>query len=233
MSSTPAASRPIGLARRGLAHACLGACMLLGCHRPPVDCEYDSVERCLWERGQTEPDSNKPKATTSEGNQGDGSLGEQETLERWTEFGSALRGLAELIGSGLEWSLVEEQARELCGTPPELLGQGSEDEDPHAWSCTLANALELDGTLLKLELGEGVVSLTADTLTERSSAQLVALARAAVDSCVDGFHAVDGPVNQEFERCTLRSGPLLFVGRFPRDLDADRWQVSIAVVDAG
>ncbi|MFV8751027.1 hypothetical protein ACNOYE_10820 [Nannocystaceae bacterium ST9] len=207
---------------------------LLACPRRPPDCEYDSIERCLWERGRETPD---PSGEGSPGESGVGNEGEpqldgdDEPYERWAELDAALDELAELIGSGLEWPLVDERARELCGSPPEL--RDAPDEPP-AWACPLADVLELDGNALVLEVGEGVVSLTAESLTERVSEKLVALALdTAGDSCIDGFDAVEGPVNQEFSSCTLRSGPLLYVGRFPQDLDADRWQVSIAVVDAG
>jgi hypothetical protein len=209
-----------------------------GCRRPPPDCEYDSVERCLWERGEA-----KPATTEGGGPSGEGGLsgqldGDEGQLERWDELETTLGQLAELIGSGLEWPLVDERARELCGSeptaPPERADEDEAEADRHAWVCPLAEALELDGNALVLEVGEGVVSLTADALTDQVSGKIVALALDTTrPSCEDGFSSVDGPVNQEFQRCTLRAGPLLYVGRFPRDLDADRWQVSIAVVDAG
>lgn len=208
----------------------------LACHRPPPDCEYDSVERCLWDRGGVTPGSSEGVGTPDEAGGAQGQVdGEDELVERWDELDVALGQLAELIGSGLEWPLIDERARALCGSPPELreTTEGAAD-DPPAWACPLAEALELDGTALMLEVGEGVVSLTADAVTDRVSGKLVELALTTTrGSCLDNFQSVDGPVNQEFSTCTLRAGPLLYVGRFPRDLDADRWQVSIAVVDAG
>jgi hypothetical protein len=209
----------------------------LGCRRTPPDCEYDSIERCLWERGGATPSTTEADGPASEGG-AEGQLeGGDESLERWDELDATLEQLAELIGSGLEWPLVDERARELCGSPPTAREGDSDsqaEDEPRAWVCPLAQALELDGQVLLLEVGEGVVSLTADSLTEQTSGKLVALALDTTrESCESGFASVDGPVNQEFQRCTLRAGPLLYVGRFPRDLDADRWQVSIAVVDAG
>jgi hypothetical protein len=206
-----------------------------GCRRPPPDCEYDSVERCLWERGgTTEAGSNEAGGPQGEaGGVGQGEGG-GEVVEYWEELDVTLEQLAELIGSGLEWPLVDERARELCGSPPTNREAAEGEDEQRAWVCPLARALELDGHALLLEVGEGVVSLTADSLTEQTSGKLVALAlETTSESCEGGFSSVDGPVNQEFQRCTLRAGPLLYVGRFPRDLDADRWQVSIAVVDAG
>jgi hypothetical protein len=208
----------------------------LACHGRPPDCEYDSVERCLWDRGGVTPGSSEGVNTPDEGGGASGQVdGPAESVERWDELDVALGQLAELIGSGLEWPLVDERARALCGSPPELResSEGAAD-DPRAWTCSLAEALELDGTALMLEVGEGVVSLTADALTDQVSGKLVERALTTTrGSCSDNFQSVDGPVNQEFSSCTLRAGPLLYVGRFPRDLDADRWQVSIAVVDAG
>jgi hypothetical protein len=211
--------------------------LLLGCPRTPPDCEYDSIERCLWERGGVTPRSTEGGDTPGENGGGEGQVeGEGGPLEHWAELDTALDQLAELIGSGLEWPLVDERARELCGSPPTLreVGSAGKDDDLRAWVCPLAEALELDGHALLLEVGEGVVSLTADSLTEEISGKIVALALDTTrESCEGGFQTVDGPVNQEFQRCILRAGPMLYVGRFPRDLDADRWQVSIAVVDAG
>lgn len=211
----------------------LVALLALACRRLPSDCEYDSLERCLWERGGATPGSTDAAGPKGEGG-GEGQLeGGDELIERWDDLDTTLDQLAELIGSGLEWPLVDERARELCGSPP-TLRHAEDDDDPRAWVCPLAGMLELDGHTLQLEVGEGVVSLTSDELTEQVSGKLVALALDTTrQSCEGGFQSVDGPVNQEFQRCTLHAGPLLYIGRFPRDLDADRWQVSLAVVDAG
>lgn len=206
----------------------------LGCPRVPADCEYDSVERCLWAKGRAEPDAGKPpKDTTTSGVDPNLLEDDDEPFERWVELDAVVDGLAELIGAGLEWALIDERARELCGTPPQPLVD-EQGQPLRAWVCPLATELALDGEPLVLELGEGVVSLSADALTERTSGKLVSLALdTTAEACVDEFESVEGPVNQEFLRCTLRAGPMLYIGRFPRDLDADRWQVSIAVVDAG
>jgi hypothetical protein len=210
---------------------------VLACHGRPPDCEYDSVERCLWDRGGVTPGSSETVGSPDEGGGASGQVdGPTDAVERWDELEVVLGQLGELIGSGLEWPLVDERARTLCGTLPEPREATSNapPADPHAWVCPLAQALVLDGTVLMLEVGEGVVSLTADALTDQVSGKLVERALATTrGSCSDNFQSVDGPVNQEFSTCTLRAGPLLYVGRFPRDLDADRWQVSIAVVDAG
>ncbi len=206
---------------------------LLACHRPPPDCEFDSVERCLWERGVAPPDPSDAGGPSIEsaGNGEGQPVGEAEPFERWLALAATIDELAVLIGSGLEWALIDERARELCGSPPELR---ETLDGPPAWVCSPAAALEIDGNQLRLEVGEGVVSLTAEGLTERVSGKLVALALDTIgEACQGDFHSVEGPVNQEFSMCALRSGPVLYVGRFPQDLDADRWQVSIAVVDAG
>jgi hypothetical protein len=206
---------------------------LSGCPRTPPDCEYDSVERCLWERGQTKPDGKDPKDSGTSGLDPDLLEGDDEPFERWVELDQAVDGLAGLVGAGLEWPLFDAKARELCEYPPEVRVD-AEGVLLRAWSCPLGQPLALDDKPLVLELGEGVASLTADALSERASGKLVALALdSTADACLDEFESVEGPVNQEFLRCTLRTGPMLYIGRFPRDLDADRWQVSIAVVDAG
>lgn len=207
--------------------------VLSGCPRTPPDCEYDSVERCLWERGQTAPEGKDPKDSATSGLDPELLAGDDEPFERWEELDEAVDGLAGLIAAGLEWELFDAKARELCEYPPEPRVD-AEGRALRAWACPLAHQLALDDKPLVLELGEGVASLSADELSERTSGKLVALALdSTADACMDEFESVEGPVNQEFLRCTLRTGPMLYIGRFPRDLDADRWQVSIAVVDSG
>ena len=45
-------------------------------------------------------------------------------------------------------------------------------------------------------------------------------------------HSASGGL-QDYYRCSLPEGPYLVVARFPRDAKASRWQVSIAIVNAG
>ena len=56
----------------------------LGCRRPPPDCEYDSVERCLWERGEAKPATTEGGGPSGEGGlpgQLDGDAGQLDRIE--------------------------------------------------------------------------------------------------------------------------------------------------------
>ncbi len=203
----------------------------LACTNRPPGCEHESVERCLWERGVAPPkdrgDEGEGEDPTRAGEL-DGAIVEETT---WSQLDTVVDELAALMGSGLEWPLIDARARELCGTEPL---PSSEDEGA-PWVCSLATTLEIEGRELLLEVGNGVVSLSTEGLSEQQSSSVLELAReTSLDACAEQrFVPVEAAVHQEFQRCTLSAGPLLYVGRFPRDLEADRWQVSIAVVDSG
>lgn len=194
-----------------------------------------SQERCLWLQGVANPE---PRVDESDhgrelGNESGGpSTGEPAELER------VMTDVVEIMRFGLEWRLVDQRARELCRTRDEdgaLVPADvtlAEDGRP-AWTCPVAG-LELDGEELLLEASAGVISLSSLELDASRSDALFDLARARFEPRCDGaFEELDGAKGEVFQRCPLPEGPFLIVGRFPRDREADRWQVSIAVVDAG
>jgi hypothetical protein len=92
----------------------------------------------------------------------------------------------------------------------------------------------IDTQSLALEATAAVLSLTADALDETRSEELYELARARFAPwCAGAFEELEGTDHLVFYRCALPEGPFLVVARFPRDLEAGQWQVSIAVLDAG
>lgn len=204
------------------------------CRTAPSDCSYESNERCLWERGVVEPDDRQGDLEGGElGSDPDGS-GPAERTELEHTIGSVI----EIMRGGLEWPLVDQLARRLCsqadvdGTLIEAEVELA-DESGLAWSCAVAN-LELDGERLTLEASRGVISLSASDLDAARSEQLLERARARfAHKCAGAFEELEGAKLEVFHRCALPEGPYLVVARFPAELEADRWQVSIAVVDAG
>lgn len=200
------------------------------CRRPPPGCEHDSLERCLWEQGAPTP---------GDGGDGDGgegsSLAPGELGER-SELDATLAAVVEIMSDGLEWPLVEARARELCLEEP--LAAADEGSAGAVWSCQLDEAIQLGQRSVVLEAGGGVLALTVGNLSADASAELLTAARGrfAAWCAGDPFIALEARIHEEFQRCTLAEGPYLLVGRFPRDLDqldAERWQVSIAVIDTG
>jgi hypothetical protein len=216
------------------------------CRATPTDCTHNSNERCLWEQAVVAP-------VNDDGQLDGGELAvdpdgadptEQAALEH------TLTSVIEIMQLGLEWPLVDQRARTLCSQQDAegelteaaivVADEGaSTDEGPStdeaalAWSCPVAK-LELDGESLALEASQGVISLSASDLDALRSEQLQERARTRfAQKCLGEFEEIEGAKLEAFYRCALPEGPYLVIARFPRDVEADLWQVSIAVVDAG
>lgn len=215
---------PLVLALAGL----IGA----SCRATPTQCEEDSAERCLWEEGVKPPaDPTDPEA----GGEGDGAAGEGVASEP-TELDETLTQMISIIGAGLEWSLVDERARGLCSGEARDPDPNPEQPQsaPAAWTCAIGD-LEIHGQQLELEASDGVLSLSAVDIGDAESAELFEFAQRRFDGLCAGdpFTHFESEGLQEYYRCSLPEGPYLVVARFPRDPKASRWQVSIAIVNAG
>jgi hypothetical protein len=205
------------------------------CRAAPTDCRHDSSQRCAWEQSVVTPgDEGVGEVDGAElGGDSDGA-----TPTERAELEQALTSVIEIMRVGLEWPLVDQRARALC-SQPDAEGVMSEvavqlaDESGLAWSCPVAH-LELDDQGLTLEATHGVISLSASELDAVRSEQLAERARAQfAHKCRGQFEELKGAKLEVFHRCALPEGPYLVVSRFPHDVEADLWQVSIAVVDAG
>jgi len=208
------------------------ACLTGGsCRSVATDCEHESTERCLWEAGKAPtPITNNPDPDG-----GDGELVDPGVASGPTELDETLSRMVAIIGAGLEWSLVDERARALCSGEPGDPEPGPELPPPaaNAWTCAITE-LKIHDQPLALEASEGVLSLSAVDIGDAESAELFEFARSRFNGwCAAPCSQFEGQNLQEFCRCSLPEGPYLVVARFPRDLKADRWQVSIAIVDAG
>lgn len=202
------------------------------CRSTPTDCRHDSTERCLWEAGVA-----RPIETPSEGDlDRNPELGDGGVTNETTQIDKTLTEMVSIIAAGLEWSLVDERARTLCSEAPAEPEPepGMPVPIPDAWTCAIRE-LDLADQSLALEASTGVLSLSASDIGDVESAQLFELAQQRFDGwCAGGsFKEFEGQGLAEFYRCSLPDGPYLVIARFPRDLDAGRWQVSIAIVDAG
>ena len=98
----------------------LAAPALLGaaCPRRPDDCEHDSIERCNWEQAVGKAEAGKGSGGGSGSGDSAGSSGGTYEGEVSSESRDALDetmlGMVEIMADGLEWSLVDVRARELC-----------------------------------------------------------------------------------------------------------------------
>gem|GEM_PF-2105758 len=112
---------------------------------------------------------------------------------------------------------------------------GVEADPGVAWACWPATPIPILERNFSLETGGGVLALSTTHIAERESAEILAFALERFDSWCEGgsFERTDSRINHEVYRCALPEGPYLLVGRFPNDLEAELWQISIAVMDAG
>ena len=238
----PAARSLVSGARAGA----LGVSALLAggasCPTKTDDCRHGNEQRCLWEQGEANRDGDGAGDSSANGPiDTDTAIASREEA---TELDQALADMIEIMGAGFEWALIDERARAMCiefGNRDDEFddGDGSAREptpnpdDAEAWSCPIF-ALDINGQPLELEASAGVISLSAEPLDADQSAALLEFARARFDDrCGGNFEEIEGPKLEVYHRCALPEGPYLVVARFPRDLEADQWQVSIAVVDAG
>jgi hypothetical protein len=214
---------PLVLALAGL----IGA----SCRSTPTQCEHENTERCLWEAGVSPPPSPDDPDPAAGGEDGEGGVASETT-----ELDQTLAQMVSIIGAGLEWSLVDERARALCSGEPRDPEPDPERPTaaPDAWTCAIAG-LEINDQPLSLEATDGVLSLSAVDIGEAESAELFEFAQRRFDGLCAGdpFTQFEGEGLQEYYRCSLPEGPYLVVARFPRDAKASRWQVSIAIVNAG
>lgn len=244
----------------------LAAPALIGaaCPRRPDDCEHDSIERCNWEQAVGKAEAGEGSGSGGEDSAGEGTDEGEVSSEERDELDETMLAMIEIMGGGLEWSLVDARGRELCRVrdengalvpAPVELGAKAEGEagssegdagkankadaskaGAELWRCPL-DWLEINGQSLVLEASDGVISLSAVGLDRALGETVADFARARFDErCASAFEIYEGATLDVFHRCPLPEGPYLVVARFPEDPDepeTTRWQVSIAVVDAG
>ena len=225
MPCRPAHAVPVVLALAGL----LGA----SCRSTPTSCEHESTERCLWEAGVSPPPSSDDLDPEGGAEAEEGGVASEPT-----ELDETLAQMISIIGACLEWALVDEHARGLCSGEPRDPDLDIDPEQPgatlDAWTCATAG-LEINEQPLVLEASDGVLSLSAVDIGDAESAALFEFAQQRFDGLCAGdpFIQFEAEGLQEYYRCSLPEGPYLVVARFPRDAKATRWQVSIAIVNAG
>lgn len=205
------------------------------CPAKTGDCEHESSERCLWERGVVGTGAEAGEADDDGTQTADSSHGTSTELD---ELDVALLTMIDIMQAGIEWSLVDTRARALCrgrDVEGELVDIPVTyvDESREIWTCPIAS-IDFDGRSFELEASQGVISLSASNLDASASEELSTRARERFEGwCAAEFEELEGAKREVFHRCPLPEGPYFVIARFPRDLEASEWQVSIAVVDAG
>lgn len=173
------------------------------------------------------------EARDGSGRDGDSGDDEEERAA-WAAVGDALEEVSEVLASGVSTVNFERLAERLCGRPVEAADEDGRD----VFHCEPEAALELLGEPLELELDtSGVVAYVAPDVTDDESEVLLqqALVRLAT-LCAQTWTALPADAenaHEEFHSCPLANGPVIAVGRFPRDLEANQWQFSLVVLGPG
>lgn len=205
--------------------ALAGVCVAIAHCGQPRDpaCKGLSEAECAWQQAlQESRDAQSPDDPQYGGEGGaDPELGELPPSE------AVMAASAELMADGMGPAVVADRALDWCADPP------SEDLDAQgARICALREDPQL-GVPLSLEVRGDVITLSALGVSDVESEELVTRFRQRWRArCQADFVGLDADANHEFFRCPLAGGPILVVGRFPRDLEADLWQVSLAVMSA-
>lgn len=156
---------------------------------------------------------------------------EQTQLRGWAWADVLLEDLSRTLADGMQVDVVHSRAHNYC-----RFEVGASHGAQESWACPLESPLELGDTSFVLEYSpDGVLSLASDKLDAPTSNALLdqAIERWRSRCQFKQFEQVEGDTHHEIYRCALADGPLLVLGRFDRDLDADRWQLSFAMVAVG
>lgn len=205
----------------------LGLALACGCAN-----RAEEVTRSAWDDAVRAQGAGKG----SDGGDGRGHEGDadEDDVSAWREIGRTLGEIAETMASGVPTVDAARLAEHLCGREPERVRENGE----LTFHCIPQPPIELLGEILEIEMDErGVVGLVASDLNEEESglfvhralerlAELCALTWTAIAADAENAH-------KEFYTCPVASGPVLAVGRFPRDLAANQWQFSLVVLGPG
>ena len=190
------------------------------------DCPRGQLAQCRFEQAIDEAHAAKMRKQVAE------QKARAETQKKGWEFADELlSALAVELGDGMGGGIVHARSQTHCREAPL-----EQEARASSWVCSLDPPLMLAGHEFVLEFSpEGILSLASTQLDAVTSERLlqVALQRWEKRCEGDSFEAVDGETHHEFFRCALPEGPLLVVGRFDRDLAADLWQLSFALVAVG
>jgi hypothetical protein len=149
----------------------------------------------------------------------------------WGRIDAVVEAARKAVANGADEDDIARLADRWCAqTPTPLSG-------PHGpvRVCVPEPPLSVDGHALTLELGaEGVIGLVASDLSDTQSRDLLRAALTHGRSWCEGpWNAVGvrgDDAHQELHTCVAPGGSTLAAGRFPTDLEADLWQVSVSII---
>ncbi len=202
----------------------------LGCgHTKELkNCEGLTREQCVWKHARRSGTG----TGTSNGAAEDAVEMTWESEGSWTRAEEMLQKAAEWLSDGLGGAIVSAQARKWCAETPTIVDKGH----GASWICHVREPPLIAEREFTLEgSARGVLAIAGRDFDGSQSAQVVNLAlRRWRAWCADSrFSPIERFQDEEFHSCALPGGPLLVIGRFPQDLEADLWQVSLSVMGAG
>lgn len=141
----------------------------------------------------------------------------------------------DLVADGSTTVSLPMLAEKLCADASEAL---AEDSSPGALRCAPKASLTPLGHALELELGQpSTIGLFAKDLSDEASAKLLQQTlRQLTSVCQEPWSLSPSRADnahEEFHTCPTGSGAILVLGRFPSNLGAGTWQVSLAVLGPG
>ncbi len=159
---------------------------------------------------------------------------EAERQKSWEALSQNLNDLAEQLAAGISTVDFNDLAADLCGQETEA----KRDDGRRVYHCVPTTAISLGGESLEIELDDsGVIAFVAANASDATSTTLLqqALIRLAklCSETWTGVPADSENAHREFYSCPMDSGPVIAIGRFPRDLSTDQWHFSLVVLGPG
>ena len=197
-------------------------------HNNAAACADDVTrEQCLFET------ATQPASSTTPGGTPD--TPQQATPVPITEPG--WDRAEEILRDGVDFLRIGSGATDMigdrwCASPP----TPQSGEAATIWVCALREPPRLRGHELTLEFDRyALFSLTGFGYSHAEGRDLVSagVQRWSTWCRTQSFIELESGGADQFYRCALSDGPMLIVGRFARDLEADLWQVSLAIIGPG
>ena len=202
------------------------------CRHLPKGCEkHETREACLFRLG-AENDNHDDAPATDGPRSPDNVDPVYLTAEGWSAINQQIRDVAESMAAGLDARTIEEMVRQWCDDEPRSLDQrraSPTPPDPHNWICTLPIEERVSRTPIYLEHNQGAISISMPGLDEQgSAAALEGITKRWDRVCAERLTPLEREERaEELYACELDGGPQIVVGRFPRDLEANLWQVTL------
>ena len=209
--------------------AAAAALALLGA-LPACARRHEQAARTAWDKAVR---AGRGPSEDRSGPGGDGDSASARDAASWRALRDLILEIDDELALGVPTVDLAGLAARLCGGEPQLSREDAGlvyycDPDPPRIVQGAELAVEVDTT--------GVVGFAALDLDGDASDILLrrALDRLA-DACTHSWTPVQRAEDalQEFYTCPMASGTVIAVGRFPRDLAANAWQFSLALLGPG